>query len=133
MFLVIGPGVSKHCHNGMMPSVGRHALLTFIPVKPQYAAGSRTDPPVSLPVAQLANPLATATPEPEEDPPGTLGCSRSHGFRAFPCAHLFPILQERIRQFWFYQLQFHLPPVAASLLFRSHLKCVASFHKNHMW
>ena len=73
-----------------MPSVGRHALLTFKPVKPQYAEGSRTDPPVSLPVAQLANPLATATPEPEEDPPGTLGYFISQGFHGVPMCSFVP-------------------------------------------
>ena len=71
--LVIGPGVSNVSDSGIIPSVGKQDLLTFNPVKPQNAAGKRMDPPVSVPVAQTLRPAVTATPEPEEEPPGTRG------------------------------------------------------------
>ena len=37
---------------------------------PQYAAGERIDPPVSVPSAPAQRCAATAAPEPPEDPPG---------------------------------------------------------------
>ena len=40
------------------------------PTRPQKEAGMRTEPPVSLPRASGAIPAATATPEPELEPPG---------------------------------------------------------------
>src|SRR5438067_2510898 len=46
---------------------------------PQKDAGSRTEPPVSVPIAQGASRAATATPEPLLEPPGVwcLGPSRA--------------------------------------------------------
>ena len=41
-----------------------------MPVMPQYAAGWRTEPPVSVPVAIGARRAATAAAEPPEEPPG---------------------------------------------------------------
>ena len=41
------------------------------PTTPQHAAGTRTEPPVSVPNATSASPVATATADPLEDPPGT--------------------------------------------------------------
>ena len=87
---VIGPAVSKLWESGIMPSVGRQALLVFNPVRPQKAAGKRTDPPVSVPVAQTLNPAATATPEPADDPPGTRGWLKSHGFNGVPMRWFVP-------------------------------------------
>ena len=40
------------------------------PTTPQKEAGIRIDPPVSVPVAISAMPVATATPEPPLEPPG---------------------------------------------------------------
>src|ERR1700722_5582280 len=37
---------------------------------PQQAAGQRTDPPVSVPIAAGTKRAATAAPEPDDDPPG---------------------------------------------------------------
>ena len=45
-------------------------IVVLRPLRPHHEAGSRTDPPVSVPIAQGANPAATATPEPLLDPPG---------------------------------------------------------------
>ena len=45
-------------------------MLVFNPVMPHQAAGMRTEPPVSVPMAQGAMRAATATAEPAEEPPG---------------------------------------------------------------
>src|SRR5690348_4974610 len=47
---------------------------------PHQAAGPRIDPPVSLPIAPMQKPAATATADPEEEPDGS--SSRFQGFRA---------------------------------------------------
>ena len=46
---------------------------------PQAAAGIRSEPPVSYPVATGTMRAASAAPEPPEDPPGVR--VRSHGLR----------------------------------------------------
>jgi hypothetical protein len=43
---------------------------------PQKLAGARTEPPVSVPSARSASSAATATAEPEEEPPGSLSGAR---------------------------------------------------------
>jgi len=48
-------------------ALGRNAK----PTTPQSAAGIRTEPPVSLPIAISHMPSATATAAPEDEPPGT--------------------------------------------------------------
>jgi hypothetical protein len=60
-----------------------------MPVIPENAAGSRIEPPVSVPVAAGARRAATAAADPPEEPPGT--AARSHGFRTLPKA-LFSLL-----------------------------------------
>ena len=62
----------------MRPYVG------FRPTTPVSAAGWRTEPPVSVPSAHTAMPLATAAALPPLDPPGTM--SRSHGLCTGPNA-----------------------------------------------
>jgi hypothetical protein len=42
-----------------------------MPNSPQKLAGTRTEPPVSVPSAVSQSPPATAAAEPEDDPPGT--------------------------------------------------------------
>jgi hypothetical protein len=49
---------------------------------PQLLAGTRTDPPVSVPKAKSASPQATAEAEPLEEPPGTR--SGAAGFSGVP-------------------------------------------------
>src|SRR5690348_6184424 len=56
----------------------------FIPTRPQQAAGIRSEPPPSEPVAQGTIPEATAPAEPPEDPPGVR--SGFHGLRVTPLA-----------------------------------------------
>ena len=62
------------------------------PTTLQNAAGSRIEPPVSLPSATVASPAATAATLPPELPPGTR--RRSHGLTVLPSAlfsHELPI------------------------------------------
>ena len=61
---------------GMTEKVG---LRPKIPVK---AAGIRTDPPPSVPVARMAIPEAMAAAEPADEPP--VVCSVFHGLRVIP-------------------------------------------------
>src|SRR3984957_14838846 len=65
-------------------------MVVLSPVRPHHAAGSRTDPPGSVPIAPGAPPRGTATPEPLLDPPGARATSRSHGFHGVPMWWLVP-------------------------------------------
>ena len=49
---------------------------------PHRAAGTRTEPPVSVPMAAGAIPAETATADPPDDPPGDR--LRSQGLRTTP-------------------------------------------------
>ncbi len=73
-----------------MPAVLTRPTVTLRPVSPQNEAGSRTEPPVSVPIAQGAIRAATATPEPLDEPPGVRGVARSHGFQGVPMRWLVP-------------------------------------------
>ena len=65
-------------------------MVVLSPTTPHHAAGSRTEPPVSVPIAQGARPAATATPDPALDPPGVRCTARSHGFQGVPNCWLVP-------------------------------------------
>lgn len=52
------------------------------PKIPQYAAGTLTLPPVSVPKEKSTSLAPTATADPLEDPPGTR--SGAHGFVGVP-------------------------------------------------
>src|SRR5438034_2108561 len=67
-----------------MPWVLTRPIVVLSPERPHHDAGSRTEPPVSVPIAHGAMPDATATPEPLLDPPGVRGTSGSHGFHGVP-------------------------------------------------
>src|SRR3989344_5992038 len=54
-----------------MPCRDRAPYVGLSPTKPQNAAGSRTEPQVSVPKATRAISPATAAAEPPEEPPGT--------------------------------------------------------------
>ena len=56
---------------GTTPAVLTRPTVVFSPTVPLRAAGMRTEPPVSVPMAMGAIPEATATPEPLLEPPGT--------------------------------------------------------------
>src|SRR3954470_13537584 len=61
---------------GMGPKLG------FKPSTPQKLAGMRTEPPISEPSANGTQPVATATPEPPEEPPAQR--SGFQGLRVMP-------------------------------------------------
>src|SRR5262245_1525365 len=67
---VNNPSVSRSGESGNTPSVGKRPQELFQPTIPQSAAGTRTDPPVSDPIANGASPAATAADDPLDDPPG---------------------------------------------------------------
>ncbi len=50
----------------------------------QKAAGIRHEPPVSVPSPTGAMPSATATADPDEDPPGIRPVARSQGLSGVP-------------------------------------------------
>src|SRR6266508_443587 len=49
---------------------GARPFVGFNPMTPHQAAGMRTDPAPSLPVASGTMPVATATADPADEPPG---------------------------------------------------------------
>ena len=59
-----------------VPQVGFHAAM------PQACAGMRSEPPVSEPSAETTERLATATAEPDDEPPQMK--SGFHGFCGLP-------------------------------------------------
>ena len=56
----------------------------LMPTRCVHAAGIRTLPAPSEPMAAATNPAATAAALPPDDPPGV--CSRDHGLRVCPNA-----------------------------------------------
>ncbi len=62
---------------GTTPSLGNAPGVGFRPTNPHSAAGTRPEPAVSVPSANATSPLATATADPELEPPamysGTTG------------------------------------------------------------
>ena len=75
------PIVSSVGANAIAPLVETRPAVGFQAVTPQAWAGMRTEPAVSDPNAKNAEPLATATAEPDDDPPGIK--STFHGLRAW--------------------------------------------------
>ena len=65
------PTVSKEGASGTMPSIAMRPCVGRRPTTPQKLAGTRTDPPVSVPSAKSHSPPATAEADPDEEPPGT--------------------------------------------------------------
>ncbi|GAO27353.1 hypothetical protein ALISP_7173 [Alicycliphilus sp. B1] len=63
--------VSSVVESGTAPSVGTRRAVFLKPTTPLRAAGMRIEPPVSEPRAMKAAPVATDTPAPEDEPPGT--------------------------------------------------------------
>ena len=80
----IGPGVSKEDANAIQPQREDRPYVGFIPTSPVMAAGKRIEPPVSVPVAAIAKPPATADVEPPDEPPAVRFLSICHGFTGAP-------------------------------------------------
>ncbi len=84
----IGPTVSNVRENSNTPCVGTRPAVVFNPTTPQHAAGTRTEPPVSVPYATSASPKAKATAEPLDEPPGRRDASK--GFAGVPAQWFTP-------------------------------------------
>ena len=69
-------------HAGTTPAVETRPRLGLRPTMLLNMAGMRPDPAVSVPSATGTRPVATATPEPELDPPGI--SAGSSGLRGTP-------------------------------------------------
>src|SRR6202161_2546515 len=61
--------VSRGRQAGTTPRELRRPQVGFSPMRLLNAAGTRPEPAVSLPSAKLTRPMATATAEPELEPP----------------------------------------------------------------
>ena len=75
----IGPAVSSDRDSGSAPYVDTRPCVGRRLLRPQAAAGMRSDPPVSDPVATGTIRAASAAPEPPDEPPGVR--RRSQGLR----------------------------------------------------
>ena len=65
------PNVSKLGASCMAPSSEMRPCVVRRPISPQKLAGARIEPPVSEPVAMSASLPATATADPDDEPPVT--------------------------------------------------------------
>src|SRR5579863_3888732 len=82
MLLANGPIESSVVDSGIAPSQGMRGLVGLKPAMPHSAAGMRTEPPVSLPIATTAAPSPTETAAPDDEPPGIR--RRSYGLPGVP-------------------------------------------------
>src|SRR5690606_1583302 len=74
---VSGPAQSSVKARGKQPLRDRRPYVGFSPNRPCTDAGKRMEPPVSLPSEPNTAPLATAAPEPLDDPPEILEGSKA--------------------------------------------------------
>jgi hypothetical protein len=83
-----GPMLSSDGASGRSPVRSIRAAEGLKPAIPQNAAGTRIEPAVSVPIATGTTPAATATAEPDDEPPGTR--SGASGFGGVPKCGLSP-------------------------------------------
>src|SRR4051794_40690201 len=76
------PTVSSVGANGITPATEMRPCEGRQPQMPQLLAGTRTEPPVSVPNAKSTRPQATADADPLDEPPVTR--SGAAGFRGDP-------------------------------------------------
>src|SRR5690606_32703630 len=79
-----GPMESRLVDNGSTPAIDTRQALGLNPARPHSAAGMRTEPPVSEPMAPRAMPSVTDTAAPDEEPPGMRLLARSQGLSGVP-------------------------------------------------
>ena len=89
-FLANHPHVSKDGVSGMQPSSEILPWLGRMPKRPQYVAGTLTEPPESVPNASSHNRFETAEAEPLDDPPGMR--SGAAPFFGVPKCQFFPTM-----------------------------------------
>src|SRR5438445_13874910 len=73
---------SSERHAGTTPAALIRPRVGLSPTMLLNAAGTRPEPAVSVPRAKLTNPAATATAEPDDEPPGI--SDGPNGFRGVP-------------------------------------------------
>ena len=79
---VIGPIASSVVDKGITPRVDQNPFVGLKPTIPQYAAGTLTEPMVSVPRAAIQKSAPTAAPDPPLLPPGVP--SFTFGLNVFP-------------------------------------------------
>ena len=89
-----------------MPSRLTSPWVGFRPTTPQAEAGIRIEPPVSVPIAATAMPVATAMAEPLLEPPALR--SGATGLRVMPNADSSPVVPKAS------SCRLHLPTITAS-------------------
>ncbi len=77
------------CSTERRRSVGTRCRLGLNPTRPHKPAGTRTEPPVSVPMPMSHMPSATLTAAPDDEPPGTR--ARSRGLPGVPKCGLAPM------------------------------------------
>ena len=90
MLRASGPAVSRVVEIGAMPAPETRPTVGRSPARPHRAAGTRTEPPVSVPMAAGTRPAATTTPEPPLLPPGMRDASQ--GLCAAPVTLLLVVM-----------------------------------------
>src|SRR5713226_2477284 len=90
-----GPTVSCECEMGITPWRLVIPTVGLIPTMPEAEDGLMIEPSVSVPSAATHRLAATATPEPELEPPGLR--SRTYGLRVWRPRPLQP-LDERVER-----------------------------------
>src|SRR5262245_49116464 len=89
--LAIGPATARSTDTGTesegvpggpMPRMGTTPYVGLWAKTPQKLAGTRNDPPISLPNSRETYPAASAAAEPPEEPPGVR--PRSQGLLVTP-------------------------------------------------
>lgn len=73
----------------LLGNIGTRPNCGLIPNRPVKEAGTRTDPPPSVPKANGVTPAATLLAAPQLDPPGVF--ERFQGFRVIPVSGESPI------------------------------------------
>ena len=76
------------------PSSDSRPKLVLRPTRPFQAAGTRTEPPVSEPMAAAARPRETETAAPEDEPPGMRAAASSKGLGGVPIFGFSPRMEK---------------------------------------
>src|SRR5260370_40438680 len=67
---------------------GTRPCVGFKEASPQWDAGSRTEPAISVPIETKPTPAANDAPAPADEPP--VFHANPHGLRVMPCNELMP-------------------------------------------
>ena len=79
-----GPTLSSVGASGSTPVRSIRVAVVLKPAIPQNAAGTRIEPDVSVPIAHGTTPAATATADPDDEPPGTRATAPERGLAGVP-------------------------------------------------